>query len=124
MKKRMYIVLVSLLSLMMYSCEKQIDEVKVTYRIINFEDGFQVYYKHLSDTLNTEYVPGTYTLATPWMYSFMAEPGDIVYVSMNDTVIDSFSRVQVLLNGKIFKEKIRTTDRFMPVTVSGVIPFD
>jgi len=124
MKKRMYIVLASLLSLMMFSCEKQIDEVKVTYRIINFEDGFQVYYKHLTDTLNTEYIPGTYTLATPWTYSFMAEPGDIVYVSMKDTIIDSFSRVQVLLNGKIFKEKIRTTDRFMPVTVSGVIPFD
>jgi len=120
----MYIVLASLLSLMMFSCEKQIDEVKVTYRIINFEDGFQVYYKHLTDTLNTEYIPGTYTLATPWTYSFMAEPGDIVYVSMKDTIIDSFSRVQVLLNGKIFKEKIRTTDRFMPVTVSGVIPFD
>jgi hypothetical protein len=118
----------SFLSLLMviafYACEKQSDQVKVTYRIVNFENGFTVYYKNLSDTLLRENVEGSYTLATPWKNEFMAEPGDIVYISMTDTTLESYSKVQILINGKVYKEKSRTSDRFMPVVVSGIIPFD
>lgn len=124
MKKSIFPLLVVLFTISFVACEKQIDQVKVTYRVIDFQDGFNVYYKTQSDTLLNLRVNGPYTLATPWMYSFMSEPGEIVYISVRDTVENSFSRVQVLVNGKIYKEKSRTSDRFMPVTVSGVIPFD
>ncbi len=124
MKSKINILIITaLLGLIFLSCEKQIDQVSVTYRIVNFQDGFTVFYKHQSDTLDKETVTGAYTLATPWTYSFKAEPGDIIYVSMSDTVENSFSRVQVLINGKIYKEKSRSDDRFMPVVVSGVVPF-
>ncbi len=124
MKKILIVVLVLSTLISFFSCEKRTDEVKVTYRIIDFQDGFTVYYKTNSDTLVKKNITGTYTSSTPWMYSFMAQPGDIVYVSMTDTVVNSYSRVQILFNGKIFKEKSRTYERFMPVVNSGVIPFD
>lgn len=113
-----------LLTILFVACEKQSDKVKITYRILNFENGFTVYYKFDSDTLYKEVVDGSYTLATPWKKEFYAEPGEIVYVSMSDTTLDSYSRVQILVNGKIYKEKARTSDRFMPVVTSGIIPFD
>ncbi len=109
---------------MFFACEKQAYKVKITYRILNFEDGFTVYYKHNSDTLYKEVISGSYTLATPWKKEFYSEPGEIVYVSMLDTTIDSYSRVQILVNGKIYKEKARTNDRFKPVVTSGIIPFE
>jgi hypothetical protein len=119
-----YSLFLMLLLPLVLSCEKQIDKVKVTYRIINFQDDITVNYKHDSDTLINVKVEGPYTLATPWVFNFQAEPGQVVYVSMTDTVSNSFSRVQILLDGKIYKEKSRTTDRFMPVVVSGVVPFE
>jgi hypothetical protein len=125
MKTKITIILFALfVSAFFISCEKQIDEAKVMYRIINFQDGFTVSFRHLNDTLEKEIVTGPYTLATPWQFTFMAQPGDIVYVAMTDTVENSFSRVQILLNGKIYKEKSRSDDRFMPVVVSGVVPFE
>jgi len=117
-------ILILIASSIFFSCKKQFDETKVMYRIINFQDGFTVSYRHYNDTLLKEVVTGPYTLATPWQFSFMALPGDIVYVAMTDTVENSFSRVQILLNGKIYKEKSRSNDRFMPVVVSGVVPFE
>jgi len=122
--KRIFSVLLVFILVAFYACEKQNDKVKITYRILNFENGFTVYYKNLSDTLMKKNVEGAYTLATPWVFNFMAEPGNIVYISMIDTTLESYSKVQVLVNGKIYKEKSRTSDRFMPVVVSGVIPFD
>lgn len=124
MKKNIFLFIVILVSISFYACEKQIDNAKVTYRVIDFQDGFNVYYKSQSDTLLNLRVDGPYTLATPWMFTFMSEPGEIVYVSVRDTVENSFSRVQILIDGKIYKEKSRTNDRFMPVTVSGIIPFN
>jgi hypothetical protein len=122
--KKIFIIAIGFFTIaLLLSCEKQTDNVKVTYRIINFQDGFTVFYKHSSDTLTKQIVEGAYTTATPWTFSFIAEPGDIVYVSMTDTVINSFSRVQILIDGKIYKEKSRTNDRFMPVVNSGIIPF-
>ncbi len=124
MKKWIFRMLFVFTTLSFLACEKQIDNVKVTYRVIDFQDGFNVYYKTQSDTLLNLRVDGPYTLANPWIVSFSSEPGEIIYVSVRDTVENSFSRVQVLVDGKIYKEKIRTNDRFMPVTVSGIIPFN
>jgi hypothetical protein len=108
---------------LLISCEKQIDNVRVTYRITDFQDGFIVSYKTQSDTLINEAVEGTYTLATPWTYSFSASPGDIVYISLQDTTELSFSRVQILIDGKVYKQRTRTDDVLMPVVVSGVVPY-
>ncbi len=106
-----------------FSCEKKPVQVKVTYRIIDFLDGFTVMYQGLPDTLYKEVVTGTYTLATPWTYEFIAEPGDFVYISLFDTVQNSYSKAQILFDGKIYKENTRDDDRFMPVVVSGIVPY-
>jgi len=124
MKSKYLLIIIAIFSILIVACEKQTDKVVVTYRIIDFQDGFEVLYRHDSDSLLKQKVEGVYTLATPWIYSFEASKGDVVYVSMKDTVINSFSRVQILIDGKILKEKARTQDRFMPVTVSGVISYD
>ena len=118
------IIILAIFSILFVACEKQTDNVKVTYRIIYFQDGFEVLYRHDSDSLFKQKVEGVYTLATPWIYSFEAKKGDILYVSMKDTIINSYSRVQILIDGKIYKEKARTQDRLMPVTVSGVVPYN
>jgi len=122
MKYRIQTFLTILTVVLCIACEKQTDNVLVTYRITDFQDGFKVYYKCMSDTLLSETVERAYTLATPWTYSFTAFPGDIVYVSMTDTVAMSFSRVQIIIDGKVLKQGTRTDDVTMPVVVSGIVP--
>lgn len=110
------------LHFLVVSCEKRTEQYVVMYRVIEYKDGFKVSYKMNSDTLFQEQVKGVYTLSNYWYKKFVAKSGDIVYVSVLDTVINSFSRVQILLDGKIYKEKVRTQDRFKPVVVTGVLP--
>lgn len=110
------------LLLLMISCEKRSEQYVVVYRVLDYKDGFKISYKMNSDTLLQEQVQGVFTLSNYWRKKFTAKSGDIVYLSVLDTVINSFSRVQILLDGKIYKEKIRTEDRYMPVVVSGILP--
>lgn len=120
--KYLKVLVVLFILLGLTSCEKQPAEYVVTYRVLEYKDGFKVTYKMSTDTLHQEVVEGVYTLANFWQKRFYAKPGNIVYISVLDTVINSFSRVQILVDGKIFKEKTRSEDRFMPVVVSGVLP--
>lgn len=118
------IFLTVIVAVVLIGCEKHKNNVSVVYRITDFENGCIVKYRVGSDTLIQESVTGTYTLSTPWKCSFQAEPGEIVYLNVTDTTENSFSKIQILLDGKVYKEKSRTDDRFMPMTISGVIPFE
>jgi hypothetical protein len=110
------------LFIILTSCEKQSDKIMVTYRVVNYEDGFTVHYKYKSDTLIKKTINGAYTQSASWSYSFTGKPGEIVYISILDTIENSYSRIQILLDEKIYKEKSRTDDRFMPIVTSGIIP--
>jgi negative regulator of replication initiation len=93
----------------------------VTYRVMDYQDGFTIQYRTFSDTLHKEIVQGAYSLNKPWQFSFRTSDNEVVYAVMTDTIMNSFSKVQILLNGKLYKEKARGANRFMPVVVSGVI---
>jgi hypothetical protein len=54
----------------------------------------------------------------------MAEEGSIIFVSAKYTDINSAIKVQLKLDGKIYKEGSSTADTIRFVTVSGTIPYN
>ena len=115
------IIIVFLLVCIFYSCENEREEVMVKYLVTNSNSGFTVSYKTPKGIIK-QYVP-TPNKNYKWSYSFSAVRGDIVYLTVLDTISASFPKAQIIIENKVFKEASRTNDSLMPVVVSGTIPF-
>ena len=118
---KIFIVLLSILLMLTIGCEKE-SKQKVTYRITNSVSGFEVNFLDDENVLRNEKI-FTQSEEDIWLYSFYALKGDIVFVSAIYKDINSALKVQVLLNGKVFKEGSSISDTTNYVTVSGTIPF-
>jgi len=119
MKKLILFVLV--ITAFLVSCQKE--ELKqVVYRITNSASGFSVSYLASDGSLQTENIT-TGSAADTWTYSYEAEKGAIVFVSASYKDINSAVKVQVLIEGKIYKEGSSIADTTNFVTVSGTIPY-
>lgn len=59
-----------------------------------------------------------------WKYEFMAEEGDIVYVNGNYKDINSALKIQLLVDGKVYKQGATQGDTLKYLVVSGVVPYD
>ena len=57
-----------------------------------------------------------------WQYSFRGNEGDIVFISADYKDPLSAIKVQVLINGKLYRQAATKNDTVSFVTVSGVIP--
>lgn len=106
---------------MALACQKE-KEAKVQYIVSKAASGFDVAYLNSDGKLVGEWVP-TASAEDRWTYAFSAKEGDIVYVSARYHDITSAINVQVLINGKVYKQgsSIQDTTRF--VTVSGTVPY-
>jgi len=115
------LLITAILFLALTGCEKE-SEQAVTYRITNSDSGFEVNYLDGNGVLQHEQV-ATQSAQDIWTYSFDAFEGDIVFVSAIYKDINSAIKVQVLLNGKVYKEGSSTSDTTKYVVVSGTVPF-
>lgn len=119
MKKIIYILP---LILFLISCEKT-KESKVQYVITKAISGFDVNYRTSDGDLVTESV-ATSSAEDRWYYTFTAEEGDIVFVSAIYKDVNSAINVQVLIDGKVYKQGSSKQDTVNYVTVSGTVPFE
>lgn len=119
MKKLLYILPVLLL---LVSCQKT-NEKKVSYLITKSISGFDVNYRNADGTLIKEHIE-TASAEDRWQYDFMAEEGDIVFVSAIYKDVYSAIEVQLKVDGKIYKQGSSKQDTVKYVTVSGTIPYE
>ncbi len=119
MKKILYILP---LILVLFSCQKT-QEKQVSYIITKSVSGFDVNYRVADGSLIKESIE-TASAQDRWQYSFTAEEGDIVFVSAIYKDISSAITVQVLVDGKIYKQGSSSQDTVKYVTVSGTVPFE
>jgi len=114
------VILVTLMALIFQACEKE--ESIIEYKITKAISGFDVNYRNGDGELIKANIP-TSSGEDIWNYSFSAYQGDIVFVSARYRDINSAIKVQVLIDGKVFKEGSSTNDTVKYVTVSGTVPF-
>ena len=108
--------------LIMFSCQKA-KEKQVSYIITNSISGFDVNYRVADGSLVKQRVEAS-SAQDRWQYSYTAEEGDIVFVSAIYKDISSAITVQVLIDGKVYKQGSSSQDTVRYVTVSGTVPFE
>jgi len=116
------LILFSLLILLIASaCEKR-EEKLVKYIATDAVSNFTISYRDQCGTVVTRQVQAQ-SEVDRWEYSFVAEQGEIVYVSGNYKDIGSALKVMILIDGKIYKQAATRGDTVRYVTASGVIPY-
>lgn len=58
-----------------------------------------------------------------WSYSYIADEGEIVYISGYYKDINSSLKLMILVDGKVYKQASNTSDTISILTVSGTIPY-
>lgn len=124
--KHLQLIKITVMTLMVLfihnSCDINEEERSVTYRISNNHSGFDVTYRIADGSLNKATIDIS-SKEDIWTYNFTGTEGDIVYVSANYKDINTGIRIQILLDGKTFKQGSSLYDTLNFVTVSGTIPY-
>ncbi len=108
--------------LVMISCQKS-KEKQVSYVITKAISGFDVNYHVADGSLINDHIE-TESAQDRWQYSYTAEEGDIVFVSAIYEDINSAILVQILIDGKVYKQGSSSQDTVKYVTVSGTVPYE
>jgi len=103
------------------ACEQN-NSVKITYYITDSDSGFEVNYRNENGELVNENVV-TQSESDVWRYDFVGEKGDIVFMSAIYYDSESKLKVQVRMDGKVFKEAYSEYDITNFVVVSGTVPY-
>lgn len=117
-------IILMIIPFVLISCNKTAKQKKVMYMVTNSQAGFNASYLRADGTLFTEYRSTGSANDKVTLNSYLANQGDIVYISVLDTTKTSFVKVFVYIDGKVYKQASRTDNTTMPVTVSGTIPYD
>lgn len=131
--KRFNIALVISLVLVIISCEKSNDTVKVTYLISGLQNEFK--YAYLDENENT--ISGVFdpiSVNDEWKIEFNGNPGDILYLYLSTEEVISNSvefKFRILLDGKVYKEAYfydkedasSGTPQYY-IKRNGIIPYD
>ncbi len=118
MKNLIYILIILLI---IFACEKESTIIKVQYKVSKAYSETEITYRDVEKNLKTEMVDFQ-SGEDVWQYSFEGEKGDIVYISTR--YVDSSSvKVQILMDGKIYKEGSSNNEPGIYVTISGAIPY-
>jgi hypothetical protein len=120
MRKLSMIFILTIFSLI--ACDQAVEEVAVTYMVTDSDSGFDVRYRNTDGELVSEKVT-TDSETDVWKYVFEADPGEIVFISANYYDVNSKIRVQIMLDGKIFREASSRYDTTDFVVVSGTVPW-
>jgi hypothetical protein len=116
-KLGLFLVLIMVLA---SSCKKE--EHMVLYRITEAVSGFDVNYRDANGVLLKENIE-TQSGEDTWTYSYMAEEGDIVFVSAIYKDPESAIKVEILIDQKVYKQGSSIGDTVKYVTVSGTVPY-
>jgi uncharacterized lipoprotein YehR (DUF1307 family) len=96
---------------------------KVTYKSSGAISDYTVQYRNDQQEL-VKITVEPESATDSWKYEYMADEGDIVYVSGIYKDINSALLIQVLVDGKVYKQGSNKADTVKYLTVSGVVPYD
>lgn len=119
MKNTILILILSLFILS--SCEKREDKM-VKYVATNAISNYTVQYRDEAGNLQSKEISAESKL-DKWSYSFVAEQGDIVYISGKYKDLNSSLKVLIYVDGKVYKQGSSSSDTIKYLTVSGVVPY-
>lgn len=104
------------------SCSQQ-NQVKVTYETTSAISEYNLYHMTPEGELINSMV-SPQSAQDVWQYSYLAEEGDIVYVSGKYEDINSALKIIIKVDGKIYKQASNQGDTLKFLTVSGVVPYN
>lgn len=102
------------------SCQKQ-NTVSVKYLISKATSNYDLQYRDQNGSL-LEIEVNPNSGEDFWEYSFISDEGEVVYVSTKYFDINSSINIQILIDGKVFKQTEEIGDPLKYIVVSGVVP--
>lgn len=114
-----YIMVVALL----FSACNKTHQKKVTYIATGSVSAYNLQYMNDQNVLvNTTVEPQS--AQDEWKYEFMSDQGEIVYINGIYKDINSALKLQLLVDGKVYKQGATQGDTLKYLVVSGVVPYD
>lgn len=115
-------ILIVFLTLSLLACNKE-EKKDIVYQVSDNSTGFFLNYRDVkSHLIKTQVIPES--REDVWQYSFQGEQGDIVFMSALYKNPTDGIKVQIFIDGKIFKQGSSMNDTLRYVTVSGTVPFE
>ncbi|MDP2723310.1 MAG: hypothetical protein Q8O72_11175 [Bacteroidales bacterium] len=116
------IVILALVLLFLGACNDT-NQKKVTYITSGAISEYQLQYRNdQQEMVNLKVNPES--ASDKWKFEFMADQGEIVYISGNYKDIQSSLLIQILVDGKVYKQGNSQADTIKYLTVSGVVPYN
>ena len=102
------------------SCQKQ-NTVSVKYLISKASSTYDLQYRDQNGSLpDIEVNPNSGE--DTWEYDFISDEGEVVYISTKYYDVNSSINIQILIDGKVFKQTEEIGDPLKYIVVSGVVP--
>lgn len=120
MKKN--ILLLILIALLFAACNKSYQK-KVTYLSTGSISAYNLQYLNDQNVLVQTTIESQ-SAQDVWTYEFMADEGDIIYINGSYKDINSALKIQLLVDGKVYKQGATQGDTLKYLVVSGVVPYD
>ena len=96
---------------------------EVVYQVTGAVSAYNLQYLDEQNVLiNEEVTPQS--KQDVWVYGFEAEEGDIVYINGKYNDINSGLKIQVLIDGKVYKQASSEGDTVNYLVVSGTVPYE
>jgi hypothetical protein len=104
------------------ACEKDDEQVDVTYRLSNAIADIDLSYRNVDGQIVTQTIE-IRSLEDVWAKPLEMNKGDIVYLTAIYFDSTSSVKLQILMNGKVYKEASSNQKPEVYLTVSGTIPY-
>jgi hypothetical protein len=105
------------------ACEVEKEKITVSYRVSNAYADTEVSYRNSDAQIITELV-SFQSAEDVWAYDMELRKGDIVYLAARYEDSASSVRLQILMDGKVFKEGSNNNEPGKYLILSGSIPFN
>ena len=110
------------LTILASSCSKT-DKKQVSYIATGAISEFSLQYLNENNELiKIEVTPQS--AQDEWKSNYIADDGDIVYISGNYRDINSSLKLMILIDGKVYKQASNEADTLGYLTVSGTVPYN
>lgn len=111
----------SMFIILSISCSKT-NKKKVTYIATEAISAYNLQYLNDENELTEiEVIPQS--AQDQWVYNYIEDEGEIVYVSGNYRDINSSLKIMILIDGKVYKQASNEADTLSYLTVSGTVPY-
>lgn len=116
------VICISMMFILLSACNKEDEKIVVQYKASNGYSETQIKYRDANGVLVSKEI-NLVGGEDIWTYSFDGNKGDIVYISARYFDPNSSITLQILLDGRIYKEGTSNNEKDKYFTISGTIPY-